>query len=181
MMKESGLISGLSKLSSNSTLSPLITPTLLVLDPPRAPLREVHADISLQDQTVLSSYSEKVLINSPLHLHLIIIDMQVANKLAAAKTHTFYIKGMNNFTKHKVEESLIGVKGIVSFLIDVHTHKAVVRTMTSPGTTTCLYLPFGYHLADFPCRHCRVSHQTIRPPRHLRRQRERRRGQGKRA
>jgi hypothetical protein len=58
---------------------------------------------------------------------------QVATKLSTAKTHTFYIKGMNNFTKHKVEETLVGVKGVVSFLIDVHTHKAIVRTMTDPG------------------------------------------------
>lgn len=53
--------------------------------------------------------------------------------MAAAKTHIFYIKGMNNLTKHKVEETLVGVKGVVSFLIDVHTHKAVVRTLTNPG------------------------------------------------
>jgi len=57
---------------------------------------------------------------------------KVAQKINAAKTHIFYIKGMNNLTKHKVEETLVGVKGVVSFLIDVHTHKAVVRTMTSP-------------------------------------------------
>lgn len=54
------------------------------------------------------------------------------NNMSAAKTHVFYIKGMNNLTKHKVEESLVGVKGVVSFLIDVHTHKAVVRTLTTP-------------------------------------------------
>jgi hypothetical protein len=58
---------------------------------------------------------------------------QVATNISTAKTHTFYIKGMTNLTKHKVEETLVGVKGVISFLIDVHTHKAVVRTMTDPG------------------------------------------------
>jgi len=99
MIREPGLIAGLHKLNPSNI--PLLSTTLLALDPPRTPTQPSEAE-------------------------------KAALRLSAAKTHTFYIKGMNNFTKHKVEETLVSVKGVVSFLIDVHTHKAVVRTMTAP-------------------------------------------------
>jgi len=104
MAKEPGLLAALHKL--NASDHPLLSTTIQAIDKPNA---TEHIGLSL--------YSDKV-----------------ATKISTAKTHTFYIKGMNNFTKHKVEETLVGVKGVISFLIDVHTHKAIVRTMTDPDT-----------------------------------------------
>lgn len=108
LTKEPGMLAGLYKLNPAET--PLLSSTLLALDPPR--MQPLGPSQSMAQNT--------------------------------AKTHTFYIKGMTNLTKHKVEETLVSVKGVVSFLIDVHTHKAVVRTKTSPDAVVAAIKQAGF-------------------------------------
>jgi hypothetical protein len=49
-----------------------------------------------------------------------------------ARTYTIFIKGLNNEkSKAQVETALLGVKGVVSFLVDLFQQRAIIRSITS--------------------------------------------------
>lgn len=166
MAREPGLVTGLKgKLTSaQSTFAELAATTITNIS--------AHIQRAAEPETPVKSYSSvsSDSYRTPLKQHnevleqvgLSVFSEKVAMKISAAKTHTFYIKGMNNFTKQKVEETLVGVKGVVSFLIDVHTHKAVVRTMTSAddlivALKVCSCCDYTLHQSASsiqPLRHC---------------------------
>eukprot|EP01113_Clastostelium_recurvatum_P046659 TRINITY_DN8209_c0_g1_i1.p1 TRINITY_DN8209_c0_g1~~TRINITY_DN8209_c0_g1_i1.p1 ORF type:complete len:329 (-),score=52.48 TRINITY_DN8209_c0_g1_i1:83-1036(-) len=110
-------------LSSNSTFP---------ADSYRTPLRDRNdsneLDGYLSNNAGLSLYSEKV-----------------SSRLSTAKTYNFYIKGLNNEScKQKVEACLLSTKGIISFLIELHSHKAVVRTINSPDVVLTALKTAGF-------------------------------------
>ncbi|KAF2076857.1 hypothetical protein CYY_001824 [Polysphondylium violaceum] len=48
------------------------------------------------------------------------------------KTFLFHVKGMNNESiKKQVEDALLKTKGVISFMIDLHTYQATIRTSLS--------------------------------------------------
>jgi len=48
------------------------------------------------------------------------------------KTLVFHVKGMNNESiKKQVEDALLKTKGVISFMIDLHTYQATIRTSLS--------------------------------------------------
>lgn len=57
---------------------------------------------------------------------------QVSGKLQTAKVVILYIKGLTSEeARAKVEQALVSVKGVVSFMIDIYEQKATIRTMTT--------------------------------------------------
>jgi len=59
------------------------------------------------------------------------------SKVGSARTYHLYIKDLtNDDLKQKIESVLLGVKGVLSFLIDTCARKAVVRTLSPVDALT---------------------------------------------
>ncbi|KAL6066705.1 hypothetical protein QOT17_009292 [Balamuthia mandrillaris] len=57
---------------------------------------------------------------------------RISTGMATASTFTLHIKGLNSETrKELLEKTLVQVQGVISFLIDVYSKRAIIRTMTS--------------------------------------------------
>jgi hypothetical protein len=63
---------------------------------------------------------------------LSIFTAKVSTNLSTAKTQTFYISTLTSETaRAQTESKLLQLKGVVSFLLDIKTHRATVRHMLS--------------------------------------------------
>jgi armadillo repeat-containing protein 1 len=64
---------------------------------------------------------------------LSIFSQKVSNSLSSAKTHIYYIPSLTNDTaRSQIESKLLQIKGVVSFLLDVKTHRATIRSLLAP-------------------------------------------------
>jgi len=59
-----------------------------------------------------------------------VFNAQVSSKLSIAKTYHINIKGLSDQTKSTLEHALLGVKGVISFFLDLVSQKVVIRSLT---------------------------------------------------
>ncbi|GAM24785.1 hypothetical protein SAMD00019534_079600, partial [Acytostelium subglobosum LB1] len=135
MLKEPGLMSGLKKLATTSTddndtttnnntirtQSSAIVAQLEPQTPPTSSTTFHAAPAPVKLQTSFSMLVGDKFAGGSQH--------RVPNGAASnAKTLIFFIKGMNTEAlKKQVEECLLKTKGIISFMIDLHTYQATIR------------------------------------------------------
>jgi len=93
------------------------------------PLRERNEG---QKSFPTSSSQTRASSASKLSSPVIINENLRSSSVSSARSHTIYVTGLKDERSKKlVGDCLLGVKGVVSFIIDLNEQKVVVRSMTS--------------------------------------------------